>query len=175
MSGDDHNPDDPKYQWQQEQLAKDAERERQNQKMDKVRARKARSVQRKLKKAKLELEKLGEITDWEEEFVESVDERIEKYGSAFNDREKGGASEAISNKQKQVLAQMRRKARDKGKQSPEPDRKKPKSGFKQSSFKKKGGFTPRVRHIEDDIVDEPPVEPPQKGKPTLKIIKGGKS
>jgi len=115
LSDDDHNPDDPKYQWQQEQLARDAERERHNQKMEKARERKARAAQRKLKKAKLELEKLGEISDWEEEFVDSVDERIDKFGSAFKDREKGGMSEALSNKQKQVLAQMRRKVRDKGK------------------------------------------------------------
>jgi len=172
LSDDDHNPDDPKYQWQQEQLARDAERERHNQKMEKARERKARAAQRKLKKAKLELEKLGEISDWEEEFVDSVDERIDKFGSAFKDREKGGMSEALSNKQKQVLAQMRRKVRDKGKQS--PDSGKSFSSKRKSGFKNKSGFKPRVRHIEDDIVDEPPAEPPQKGKPSLKVIKGGK-
>lgn len=177
MSDDDHNPDDPKYQWQQEQLAKDLERERHNQKMEKARERKARAAQRKLKKAKLELEKLGEITDWEEEFVDSVDERIDKFGSAFKDREKGGMSEALSNKQKQVLAQMRRKIRDKGKQSPDSFKKEGAKSFKskrKSGFKNKSGFKPRVRHIEDDIVDEPPAEPPQKGTPALKIIQGGK-
>ena len=172
MSGDDHNPDDPKYQWQQEQLAKDAERERHAQKMEKARLRKAKSAQRKLKKAKLELEKLGEITEWEDEFIDSVDERIDKYGAAFHDREKGGMSEALSNKQKQVLAQMRRKVRDKGKQS--PDSAKSSTLKPRSSFKNKSGFTPRVRHIEDDIVDEPPIQPPEKGKPALIIIKGGK-
>ncbi|NNC37046.1 MAG: hypothetical protein EX271_12300 [Acidimicrobiales bacterium] len=171
MSGDDHNPDDPKYQWQQEQLAKDAERERHKQKMEKARIRKARAAQRKLKKAKQELEKLGEITEWEDKFVDSVDERIDKYGAAFQDREKGGMSEALSNKQKQVLAQMRRKARDKGKQA--PNNAKSSKLKPRSSFKNKSGFKPRVRHIEDDIFDEP-VQPPSKGKPALKVIKGGK-
>lgn len=172
LSGDDHNPDDPNYQWQQKQLAKDAERERHNQKMEKARVRKARAAQRKLKKAKLELEKPGEITDWEDEFIDSVDERLDKYGAAFQDREKGGMSEALSNKQKQVLAQMRRKARDKGKQSPDSAKSsKPKP---RSSFKIKSGSKPWVRHIEDDIVDEPQIKPPEKGKPVLKIIKGGK-
>jgi phosphoglycerate-specific signal transduction histidine kinase len=165
LSGEGDNPDDPNYQWQQEQLARDAEQQRQKDKNEKARARRARSAQRKLKKAKQDLEKLGEITDWEEEFVDSVDERIEKYGAAFQDREKGAASEALSNLQKQVLAQMRRKAKDKGKQSPE---RKPRSGFKNKS-----GFKPRVRNIEDDLIeDEPPI--PEKRTPTLKVIKGGK-
>lgn len=172
MSDDDHNPDDPKYQWQQQQLAEDAERERRAQKQEKTRIRKARAAQRKLKKAKAELEKLGEISDWEEEFVDSVDERIDKYGSAFQDREKGGFSEALSHRQKQVLAQMRRKARDKGKQS--PDSGKSTKLKPRSSFKNKSGFKPRVRHIEDDIVEEPTVTPPKKGKPILSVIKGGK-
>jgi hypothetical protein len=168
LNDDVDNPDDPKYQWQQEQLARDAELEKQRIKNEKAKARKARAAQRKLKKAKLELEKLGEISDWEEEFADSVDDRLEKFGSAFQDRQKGGPSDALSNRQKQVLAQMRRKAKDKGKQSPKGKTLKPRS-----SFKNKSGFKPRVRHIEDDLVeDEAPR--PENRKPSLKVIKGGK-
>jgi len=168
LSQNGDNPDDPKTQWQKEQLARDAELEKQRLKNEKAKARKARAVQRKLKKAKQELEKLGEITAWEEEFADSVDERIEKYGAAFADREKGGPSEALSNRQKQVLAQMRRKAKDKGKQSPGRKGLKPKS-----TFRNKTGFKPRVRHLEDDMVDDEPVTP-KKEKPALKVIKGGR-
>lgn len=171
MSGD--NPDDPKYVWQQEQLARDADVEKCRLKEDKARVRRARSAQRQLKKARQQLEDLGEITDWEEEFITSVDERLDKYDAAFADRTKGGASDALSMRQKQVLAQMRRKIKDKGKQAPEA---KSSSGFKpRSSFKNKSNFTPRVRHIEDDIMDDEAVPlPPKSGKPFLTIIKGGK-
>ena len=133
--------------------------------------RRARTAQRHLKKAKQQLEDLGEITDWEDEFITSVDERLDKYDAAFADRTKGGASDALSIRQKQVLAQMRRKIKDKGKQA--PDARKQSSFKPRSSFKNKSNFKPRVRHIEDDMVeDEPPVPP--KGKPKLTVIKGGK-
>ncbi len=172
MSGD--NPDDPpkdweKHVWQQEQLAKDADMEKRRLKDEKARMRRARSAQRQLKKAKQQLEDLGEITDWEDEFITSVDERLDKYDAAFADRSKGGASDALSIRQKQVLAQMRRKIKDKGKQAPD-DTKKKQWG---SSFKSKNSFSPRVRNIEDDMFDDEPTPPP-KGKPSLRIIKGGK-
>ncbi|PHR91362.1 MAG: hypothetical protein COA69_12700 [Robiginitomaculum sp.] len=182
------NPEDQpndweKRQWQQEQLARDAAQDKQRLKDERARARRARTDLRKLQKAKADLKKLGEITDWEEEFSGSVEERLEKYGSAFTDLQKGAPSDALSRLQKQVLAQMRKKARDKGKQAPEADGKswQNKSSFKpRSSFKNKSGFKPRVRHIEDELGgDEPDMTPPApprpKGKPSLRIIKGGKS
>ncbi len=148
-------------------------------KADKARIRKARTAQRKLKKARADLESLGEITDWEDEFIASVDERLDKYGSAFADPSLGGFSEALSNRQKQVLAQMRRKIRDLkrdgGKQARGDDPAKPKW---RSSFKNKSNYKPRVRHIEDDMHDEteePKTEAqPKPKKPFLKIIDGGK-
>ena len=177
MSGD--NPDDPKYQWQQEQLARDTDMEKRRLKDEKARMRRARSAQRQLKKAKKQLEDLGEITDWEAEFITSVDERLDKYDAAFADRSKGGASDALSIRQKQVLAQMRRKIKDKSKQAPQDDPGKPQW---RSSFKNKSSFKPRVRNIEDDMFDDEPESepepatktPPPKHKPFLKIIDGGK-
>jgi len=156
-------------------------------KNQKARIRRARTAQRKLKKARAELEALGEITDWEDEFIASVDERLEKFDSAFADPSLGGFGEALSNKQKQVLAQMRRKIKDKSKQAPQ-DGSKNDPGRPQwrSSFKNKSNFKPRVRNIEDDMFeDEPEPEPklapepsaktpPPKHKPFLKIIDGGK-
>lgn len=181
------NPDDPKYQWQQEQLARDAAAEKQKIKDERARERRSRSALRKLQKAKADLEKLGEITEWEEEFAGSVEERLEKFGSAFVDPMKGAPSDALSRLQKQVLSQMRKKARDKGRQSPDSDNKdadskgggnkyEKRGGFKpRSSFKNKTGFTPRVRQIEDEMFDEePPTPPPIKGRPVFRVIKGGK-
>jgi len=151
------------------------EQEKAKIKAGKARIRKARTAQRKLKKARADLEALGEITDWEDEFIASVDERLDKYGAAFADPSLGGFSEALSNRQKQVLAQMRRKIkdfkRDGGKQAPQDDPAKPKW---RSSFKNKSNYKPRVRHIEDEMFEDADTPPP-KGKPRLKIIDGGKS
>jgi len=146
------------------------EQEKAKIKADKARIRKARTAQRKLKKARADLEDLGEITDWEDEFIASVDERLDKYGSAFADPSLGGFSEALSNRQKQVLGQMRRKIKDKGRQAPQEDPAKPQW---RSSFKNKSGFKPRVRHIEDEMFEDADTPPP-KAKPKLKIIDGGK-
>ncbi len=150
------------------------EQEKAKIKADKARIRKARTAQRKLKKARADLEALGEITDWEDEFIASVDERLDKYGTAFADPSLGGFSEALSNRQKQVLAQMRRKIKDKGKQAPQ-DPAKPQW---RSSFKNKSDYKPKVRHIEDEMCDEVKTSKPQTQskpkKPFLKIIDGGK-
>ncbi len=171
MSGD--NPDDPKYVWQQEQIARDLDIDKRRLKDEKARIRRARSAQRQLKKAQQQLQDLGEITDWEDEFINSVDERLDKYDAAFSDRTKGGASDALSMRQKQVLAQMRRKIKDKGKQAPDT---KLQSGFKpRSSFKSKSNFTPRVRNIEDDMIEETSPPAPPKGTPVLRVIDGGKN
>ena len=149
-------------------------------KNQKARIRRARNAQRKLKKAKTELEALGEITDWEGEFIASVDERLEKFDSAFADPSLGGFGEALSNKQKQVLAQMRRKIKDKSKQAPQNASKDdPAKPQWKSSFKNKSGFKPRVRNIEDDMFEDEPEAPEPKThikpkKPFLKIIDGGK-
>lgn len=156
------------------------EAEKQKRKDQKARIRRARNAQRKLKKARTELEALGEITDWEDEFIASVDERLEKYDSAFADPSLGGFAQALSTRQQQVLAQMRRKIKDKSKQAPEGDPAKPQW---KSSFKNKQNYKPRVRNIEDDMFDDPePSEPkiessskpPKPKKPFLKIIDGGK-
>ena len=148
------------------------EQEKAKTKADKARIRKARTAQRKLKKARADLEALGEITDWEDEFIASVDERLGKYGAAFADPSKGGFSEALSMRQKQVLAQMRRKIKDKGRQAPQGDPTKPQW---RSSFKNKSGFKPNVRQIEDEMFeDDPPKKPPTQ-KPFLKVIDGGKT
>ena len=129
------------------------------------------------------------LSDWEKQFLEEVEERIETYGSAFHDPEKGAADEALSSLQHIKLREIDKKARGKAK----------------SGFGSKGGFKrktpPRVRQIDEDMDEaspppaelrgpqlvrasemEPPASPPPnrpnqsprpKARPKLKVIKGG--
>ena len=134
-----------KAQWQAEQAERDRIAEREREKWAKARARSARNAKRKIERLKSKLESSGNLTDWEEEFSESVGVRLETYGSAFQDRAKGRPGDALSFAQKRVVAALNKKATG----SPERRPLKPKKGFKSKSK-----FTPRVRHLEDDIVDE---------------------
>jgi hypothetical protein len=122
--------------------------------------RKKRKALRKLRKAaELAEQGLGPpLSDWEREFLEEVEARVEKYGSAFHDSEKGGADEPLSALQNLKLREIDKKARGKGK-----------SGFKTRKTlgqKKKPAFKPNIRQIDEDI--EPPAPPPRKpDKPKL--------
>ena len=79
--------------------------------------RKKRKALRKIRKAAMLAEQgLGPpLSDWEKQFLEEVEERIEKFGSAFHDLEKGGADEALSSLQFVKLREIDKKARGKGK------------------------------------------------------------
>ncbi len=92
----------------------DEEKARLKEKRTKIR--RARLALRKLETVRLKLESLGEITDWEKEFISSVSERLDKYDAAFANPALGGKLEALSGRQKQVLAQMRRKIKEKNKE-----------------------------------------------------------
>ena len=50
---------------------------------------------------------------WENEFLHEVDQRLEKYGSAFHDLSKGRKDEALSNLQTVKLKEIAAKARGK--------------------------------------------------------------
>ncbi len=153
---------------------------------------KTRKALRKLRKAKerAEAEDGPGLSDWEREFVDGVEERLETYGSAFNDPEKGALDDALSARQALIVRQIDKKA------------KKP---LKRSSFKPKSKsgknipqHTPRVRDIHEDA-PPPPVAPPSVQlkavppsdaapattnsdddrppvrQPNLRVIKGGQS
>ena len=136
-----------KREWQEQQAARDAALEKQREKDEKAKIRSARNAQRKLERLRRTLKEKGELTEWEEEFSDSVTERLDKFGSAFADPEKGRRSDALSFAQKKIVSALNKKAKGE------------KSG---SSFKNKGGFkskgkakfTPRVRNIEDDMYEE---------------------
>lgn len=142
-----------KRQWQAEQAAREAALEKQREKERKARERSARNAQRKLKRLQAKLKDSGELSEWEDEFSTSVSERLETYGSAFQDLEKGRPGDALSFAQKRVVASLKAKARKK-------DGAPSKSGFKRGGFKRKANpnYTPRVRHIEDDMPEATPDE-----------------
>jgi len=173
--------------WQAEQAARDEAQTAYYDKMSKARARSAANATRKISRLHAKLTELGHISDFEDEFGESVLERLEKYGSAFQDREKGRAGDALSIAQKQVVARMNRKVKElKAKQlsgkapssEPDPDadyvrtadRWKGSSG-QNSSFKskRKSSYRPRVRHIEDELIEDDPSPRPINPAP-LKLV-----
>lgn len=124
--------------------------------------RKKRAALRKLRKAaELAEQGLGPpLSDWERQFLEEVEERIETYGSAFADPLKGNEGDALSSLQQMKLKEIDKKARGKAKK-----------GFG-SGKKKPGGFnkrpTPRVRQLDDDLVEEtPPPAPTVRSAPKL--------
>lgn len=140
-----------KREWQKQQEMRDAALEKQRAKDEKAKARAARNAQRKLERLRRTLQEKSELTDWEDEFSGSVTERLEKFGSAFADPEKGHRSDALSFAQKKVMSSLSKKAKGE----------KTRSGFKnKKGFKSKNKFTPRVRNLEDDMPDEsPPTDP----------------
>ncbi|MFW6300255.1 MAG: hypothetical protein ACOC20_04980 [Oceanicaulis sp.] len=98
----------------------------------------------------------AELTEWEAEFMSSIEQRLSTYGSAFADPTLGEDGEALSARQIVKLKEIEKKAKGKG----------PK-GFKQgSSFRSKGsGFKRKgapaqsnTRDIHDDL-PEAPAEP----------------
>lgn len=170
-----------KEQWQAEETAREQAQNAYRDKMAKARARLAANAKRKIARLHAKLTELGHISDFEDEFGESVLERLEKFGSAFNDREKGRAGDALSTAQKQVVARMNRKVKDlKAKQKageaepvdPDADyvrtadrwknEARKKSGFKS---KRKPKYTPRVRQIEDELIEEDLAPRPQNPAP----------
>lgn len=186
-----------KQEWQAQQAARDDALEKQREKYAKTRERSARNAKRKLERLHRTLIEKGEISEFENEFGESVVERLDKFGSAFRDREKGRPGEALSFAQKRVIAAMNKKVKDLKKKPSEaenhggdPDadyqrtadrwKNKPKSSFKQKGFKSKSGYKPRIRHIEDDMAENnwppkkeepyiPEYVPPK--KPFLRVVK----
>ena len=161
-----------KQQWQAEQAARDAALDKQREKERKARERSARNAQRKLDRLHKTLKEKGELDAFEAEFSESVSERLDRFGSAFNDLEKGRPGDALSFAQKRVVASMNRKVKNLKRRPAEEDeadelqrprykRTKPRSSFKS----KKPKFTPRVRQLDEDFDDTP--EADSKAEPFL--------
>ena len=75
-----------------------------------------------LRRARRQAERAGvELSDWEGEFLGSVEDRLKVYGRAFGDPEKGGSGEALSVRQHVKLREISAKA----KAGPSPTRRGP--------------------------------------------------
>lgn len=118
--------------------------------------RKKRAALRKLRRAaELAAQGLGPpLTDWEAAFLEEVETRIEKYGSAFADPMKGGEGEALSGLQQLKLKQIDKKARGK---APKGLKARRPMGQKQR---------PRPEPEPEEASPEP-APPPAKSRPSL--------
>lgn len=167
-----------KKEWQAEQVARDAAIEARNAKWIKAKARAARNAQRKIDRLARKLSEDGNLTDWEEEFAGSVSDRLDKFGSAFQDPEKGRPADALSFAQKKVVAALNKKVKDQKATARKAD----KPGEERKRFKVRGGFKnknyrPRVRNIEDDLPDLdsepfiPEVSASDPKPPFLRIVK----
>jgi hypothetical protein len=93
------------------------------------RARAKRAALRALKKAKAAAEKSGaRLSDWEGEFLGSVEGRLKAYGRAFADPEKGPLGSSLSIRQTVKVKEIAAKAKRGGK----------------PRFGQRSGFRPRV-------------------------------
>jgi hypothetical protein len=76
------------------------------------RARAKRAALKALKRARKASEEARvALSDWEGEFLGSVEGRVERYGRAFRDPEKGGTTSALSILQAQKLREIAVKAK----------------------------------------------------------------
>lgn len=131
--------------------------------------RKKRKALRKLRKAQSLAEQgLGPpLSDWEREFLEEVEARIETYGSAFHDREKGDLDEPLSALQQVKLKEIDKKARGKG--------------LKRSGFKSR--LPARGADTDSDEAEEAPHSAPEQTpdlpeaeqRGPFRVIKGGRA
>ena len=135
-------------------------------KTDDKKTRKALNRVRRTLRKKETLEGDAALSEWEDEFIDSLEERLEKFGSAFADPEKGDAAEALSYRQVAKLREVEKKAKGKGRKP-----------MKRSSFKpKKPAFKKPLYDHDEDIAEEESTSPPErpKGLPKLTVISGGK-
>lgn len=80
-----------------------------------------------LKRARRQAERAGvKLSDWEGEFLGSVEDRLKTFGRAFGDPEKGAPGEALSLLQRIKLKEIAGKAKGEAprrfrRRKPEPD------------------------------------------------------
>ncbi|MDQ7078837.1 MAG: hypothetical protein Q9M45_13615 [Robiginitomaculum sp.] len=112
-------------------------------KTDDKKTRKALARVRRTLRKKETLEGDAALSEWEDEFIDSLEERLEKFGSAFADPEKGDAAEALSYRQAAKLREVEKKAKGKGRKP-----------MKRSSFKPKKPAFRKPLYERDDTLDE---------------------
>ena len=76
------------------------------------RAQAKRAALNALKRARRQAERAGvKLSDWEGEFLGSVEDRVKTFGRAFGDPEKGAPGEALSAMQRLKLKEIAGKAK----------------------------------------------------------------
>ena len=91
------------------------------------RAQARRAALNALKRARRQAARAGvELSDWEGEFLGSVEDRLKTFGRAFGDPEKGAAGEALSLLQRVKLKEIAVKAKGEkparfGRRGPKPE------------------------------------------------------
>jgi len=77
-----------------------------------LKAQAKRSALNALKRARRQADRLGvKLSDWEGEFLGSVEDRLKTYGRAFGDPEKGAPGQALSALQHVKLKEITAKAK----------------------------------------------------------------
>jgi len=77
-----------------------------------LKAQAKRSALNALKRARRQADRLGvKLSDWEGEFLGSVEDRLKTYGRAFGDPEKGAPGQALSALQHVKLREISAKAK----------------------------------------------------------------
>ncbi len=112
-----------------------------------VDARKTRRALSKLRRAVAAAETGAGLSAWEAEFAESVEARLEAYGSAFTDPAKGALEEPLSARQAVKLREIARQAKPK---SPRP-RAETAHATAARGLRRRGGSTARVRDVDADL------------------------
>jgi hypothetical protein len=83
------------------------------------RARAKRAALRALRRARAAAAQSGaDLSQWETDFLGSVEERVEIYGRAFGDPQKGAPGTSLSNRQTGKLKEIAAKARGKAMRRP---------------------------------------------------------
>lgn len=128
------------------------------------------------------------LTEWEEGFLGSVEERLNTFGSAFTDPEKGALDEPLSQLQAAKLKELEAKAMGKETRPWKRSSFKPKENGQRSSFSSK---RPAPRANVRDVNEDMPADTPEAGpthapaapkpaassaeaRPRFTVIKGGK-
>jgi hypothetical protein len=79
-----------------------------------------------LKRARRQAERAGvKLSDWEGDFLGSVEDRLKTFGRAFGDPEKGGQGEALSLLQRIKLKEISSKAKGEKPARPQRRRRRP--------------------------------------------------
>lgn len=155
-----------------------------------------RRLQKALDQAELTQDEKRELSEWEDEFLHTVQERLDEFDRAFHDPDKGRLDEALSYLQTVKLKEIEDKLKGKTRKAFAPGKglraRKP---LNRMSKKKqaKTGWKPRPRdedpeaaepdipqpesHAPESPAPEPPTTKPagdEAKRPFLRVIKGGK-